>query len=96
MGLESLAFWVKRRDHRGQAARRQAANTPRWRVAAANSRIRGGTTLLEQVLDAHPDLVSSEERNFVARERPVNSSTYEDVARPVYTTSIGRWRHYEE
>jgi tetratricopeptide (TPR) repeat protein len=29
---------------------------------------RSGTTLLEQVLDAHPDLVSSEEREFVGKE----------------------------
>lgn len=29
---------------------------------------RSGTTLLEQVLDAHPDLVSSEERDFIGRE----------------------------
>lgn len=28
---------------------------------------RSGTTLLEQVLDAHPDLVSSEERDFIGR-----------------------------
>src|SRR4051812_12900679 len=29
---------------------------------------RSGTTLLEQLLDAHPDLVSSEEREFVGKE----------------------------
>jgi Sulfotransferase family len=29
---------------------------------------RSGTTLLEQVLDAHPDLVSSEERDFIGKE----------------------------
>jgi tetratricopeptide (TPR) repeat protein len=29
---------------------------------------RSGTTLLEQLLDAHPDLVSSEERDFVGKE----------------------------
>jgi hypothetical protein len=29
---------------------------------------RSGTTLLEQMLDAHPDLVSSEEREFIGRE----------------------------
>lgn len=29
---------------------------------------RSGTTLLEQVLDAHPDVVSSEERDFIGRE----------------------------
>ena len=30
---------------------------------------RSGTTLLEQVLDAHPEIVSSEERDFLAREQ---------------------------
>jgi tetratricopeptide (TPR) repeat protein len=29
---------------------------------------RSGTTLLEQMLDAHPDLVSSEERDFIGKE----------------------------
>ena len=29
---------------------------------------RSGTTLLEQVLDSHSDLVSSEERDFIGRE----------------------------
>jgi hypothetical protein len=29
---------------------------------------RSGTTLLEQLLDAHPDLVSSEERDFIGKE----------------------------
>jgi tetratricopeptide (TPR) repeat protein len=29
---------------------------------------RSGTTLLEQVLDAHPDVVSSEERDFIGKE----------------------------
>jgi hypothetical protein len=29
---------------------------------------RSGTTLLEQLLDAHPDLISSEERDFIGRE----------------------------
>jgi tetratricopeptide (TPR) repeat protein len=29
---------------------------------------RSGTTLLEQLLDAHPELVSSEERDFIGRE----------------------------
>ena len=29
---------------------------------------RSGTTLLEQLLDAHPDLISSEERDFIGKE----------------------------
>jgi hypothetical protein len=27
--------------------------------------------------------------------RPVSSPTYEAVSKPLYTSSIGRWRHYE-
>jgi tetratricopeptide (TPR) repeat protein len=54
----------------------------RWRDAAAGAGLtpqrvalltgfpRSGTTLLEQLLDAHPDLVSSEERDFVGTELP--------------------------
>jgi tetratricopeptide (TPR) repeat protein len=41
--------------------------TPR-RTALLAGFPRSGTTLLEQVLDAHPDLVSSEERDFIGRE----------------------------
>jgi len=37
---------------------------------------RSGTTLLEQALDAHPDLVSSEEREFIGRE------LFEVIAKP--------------
>ena len=28
--------------------------------------------------------------------KPVNSPTYEEVARPVHATSIGRWKHYAQ
>ncbi len=38
------------------------------RMALLTGFPRSGTTLLEQVLDAHPDLVSSEERDFIGRE----------------------------
>jgi tetratricopeptide (TPR) repeat protein len=38
------------------------------RVALLSGFPRSGTTLLEQLLDAHPDLVSSEERDFIGRE----------------------------
>jgi tetratricopeptide (TPR) repeat protein len=54
------------------------ANFVRWReelkdIAPARAALltgfpRSGTTLLEQVLDAHPDLVSSEERDFLGNE----------------------------
>jgi tetratricopeptide (TPR) repeat protein len=40
------------------------------RVALLTGFPRSGTTLLEQLLDAHPDLVSSEERDFVGAELP--------------------------
>lgn len=30
------------------------------------------------------------------REKPVASPTYEAVSKPLYTSSIGRWTHYEE
>jgi hypothetical protein len=38
------------------------------RVALLTGFPRSGTTLLEQVLDAHPELVSSEERDFLGNE----------------------------
>jgi tetratricopeptide (TPR) repeat protein len=38
------------------------------RVALLTGFPRSGTTLLEQVLDAHPDVVSSEERDFIGKE----------------------------
>ena len=41
---------------------------PTQRVALLTGFPRSGTTLLEHVLDAHPDLVSSEERDFIGRE----------------------------
>lgn len=40
------------------------------RVALLTGFPRSGTTLLEQMLDAHPDLVSSEERDFLGLEFP--------------------------
>jgi tetratricopeptide (TPR) repeat protein len=30
------------------------------------------------------------------KEKPVASPTYEAVSKPLYTSSIGRWRHYEK
>jgi tetratricopeptide (TPR) repeat protein len=38
------------------------------RIALLTGFPRSGTTLLEQLLDSHPDLVSSEERDFIGRE----------------------------
>jgi tetratricopeptide (TPR) repeat protein len=48
--------------------RGDVAHLPPSRVALLTGFPRSGTTLLEQLLDAHPDLVSSEEREFVGRE----------------------------
>jgi tetratricopeptide (TPR) repeat protein len=48
--------------------REEAAELPPARTALLTGFPRSGTTLLEQVLDAHPDLVSSEERDFVGSE----------------------------
>ena len=44
------------------------AALPPMRTALLTGFPRSGTTLLEQVLDAHPDLVSSEERDFVGSD----------------------------
>ena len=48
--------------------RDDAGQWPRHRLALLTGFPRSGTTLLEQVLDAHPELVSSEERDFIGRE----------------------------
>ena len=46
----------------------QAAAFPPHKVALLTSFPRSGTTLLEQVLDSHPDLISSDEREAFARD----------------------------
>jgi tetratricopeptide (TPR) repeat protein len=46
----------------------ESASFPPRRVALLTGFPRSGTTLLEQLLDAHPDLVSSEERDFIGKE----------------------------
>jgi hypothetical protein len=53
-----------------QRWRDAAAGMAPQRVALLSGFPRSGTTLLEQLLDAHPDLVSSEERDFVGAELP--------------------------
>jgi hypothetical protein len=40
-----------------------------------------------------PVVMSYRER---LKDKAVSSPTYEAVSKPVYTSSIGRWRHYEE
>jgi tetratricopeptide (TPR) repeat protein len=59
LGREDLRCW-----------RDAAAGMAVQRVALLSGFPRSGTTLLEQLLDAHPDLVSSEERDFVGTELP--------------------------
>lgn len=54
------------RDHFQRWA--SAAPSPARRVAVLTSFPRSGTTLLEQMLDAHSDLVSSDEREAFARD----------------------------
>jgi tetratricopeptide (TPR) repeat protein len=48
-----------------QKWRRNGAHFAQHRLALLTGFPRSGTTLLEQVLDAHPDVVSSEERDFI-------------------------------
>jgi tetratricopeptide (TPR) repeat protein len=48
--------------------RDQLTGVPPMRTALLTGFPRSGTTLLEQVLDAHPDLISSEERDFIGNE----------------------------
>jgi len=62
------------RDHL-RRWRDQAADLPRLNNALLTGFPRSGTTLLEQLLDAHPQLVSSEERDFVGRELVVEVMT---------------------
>ena len=58
---------ITRDDFRRWRDAESAHFEPR-RTALLTGFPRSGTTLLEQVLDAHPDLVSSEERDFIGRE----------------------------
>ncbi len=48
--------------------RDDAATLPPKRTALLTGFPRSGTTLLEQVLDSHPDVASSEEREFIGKE----------------------------
>ena len=33
---------------------------------------------------------------FYENERPVHTASVDQVRRPIYTASIGRWKHYEK
>jgi tetratricopeptide (TPR) repeat protein len=75
-------FWASSQKIHGRLVELNQAidrsTLQRWSEATADLSVhrtalltgfpRSGTTLLEQVLDAHSDLVSSEERDFIGRE----------------------------
>ncbi|MBI1839951.1 MAG: tetratricopeptide repeat protein, partial [Verrucomicrobia bacterium] len=64
--LRGLAEAVTREDFQGWAD--GSRSFERQKVALLTSFPRSGTTLLEQVLDSHPGLVSSDERELFARD----------------------------
>jgi tetratricopeptide (TPR) repeat protein len=64
--FEKLIATISRDDFRRW--RDEAQPLAQVRTALLTGFPRSGTTLLEQVLDAHPDLVSSEERDFIGQE----------------------------
>lgn len=64
--MRELIDSITREDFRRW--RDEAGETVPERVALLTGFPRSGTTLLEQVLDAHPNLVSSEERDFIGNE----------------------------
>ena len=64
--MRELMENVSREDFRRW--REDAAQLPVCRTSLLTGFPRSGTTLLEQLLDAHPDLVSSEERDFIGKE----------------------------
>ena len=64
--LADMYAAITRRDF--QVWKSAASEFPPSRTALLTGFPRSGTTLLEQVLDAHPDLVSSEERDFLGTE----------------------------
>lgn len=64
--MKELIAGVVRDDFRRW--RDEAAMLPPVRTALLTGFPRSGTTLLEQVLDAHPDVASSEEREFIGKE----------------------------
>jgi tetratricopeptide (TPR) repeat protein len=66
--MREMVSQVRREDF--QCWRDASAGMAPQRVALLTGFPRSGTTLLEQLLDAHPDLVSSEERDFVGAELP--------------------------
>jgi tetratricopeptide (TPR) repeat protein len=64
--LRLLMDGITRDDFRSW--RNEARHLSPQRLALLTGFPRSGTTLLEQVLDAHPELVSSEERDFIGRD----------------------------
>ncbi len=35
-------------------------------------------------------------RQRISASKRVNSPSYEEVAQPIYTRAVGRWKHYEK
>lgn len=64
--MRELIAAVTRDDFRSW--REATGHLTEERIALLSGFPRSGTTLLEQVLDAHPDLASSEERDFIGRK----------------------------
>jgi hypothetical protein len=68
--MSRLASSVTREDVRRWRDQAAAAGLEPRRVALLTGFPRSGTTLLEQILDAHPNLVSSEERDYIGAQFP--------------------------
>jgi tetratricopeptide (TPR) repeat protein len=64
--MRELMNAISRDDFQGWHS--ESAKFEARRIALLTGFPRSGTTLLEQMLDAHPDLVSSEERDFIGCE----------------------------
>lgn len=64
--MREIMDTISRNDFRRW--RDEAAPFQSRRTALLTGFPRSGTTLLEQLLDAHPDLISSEERDFIGKE----------------------------
>jgi tetratricopeptide (TPR) repeat protein len=64
--MREMVTAVTRKDFRRW--KEEASSLQPVRTALLTGFPRSGTTLLEQALDAHPGLVSSEEREFIGRE----------------------------
>lgn len=99
--MRALVAAVTRDDFRRWKA--EAKSLAPMRTALLTGFPRSGTTLLEQMLDAHPDLVSSEEREFIGRElfhvfaNPRGTAPLIDILNDLRATEIApeRRRYFE-